>query len=58
MFKQHQKRGINIIYTLCILILLWISISSSIQRFACPQMTETELFIHIPHSFIGAWEYC
>jgi hypothetical protein len=46
-----------LIYTvagLCI----WISISSTIQRFKCPKMTETEIFLNIPNSIVCDWKSC
>lgn len=48
----------NIIYNVLVVTLLWIAISSFIQRFKCPSMTETELFLHIPKSVVCDWEYC
>lgn len=39
-----------------IIALLWIFISSSVQRFKCTDMTETQLFLHIPKAFICDWE--
>jgi capsular polysaccharide biosynthesis protein len=45
---------------LCILIitLLWCAISGIIQAFLCPSMTQTQLFLHIPKSFMGDWQHC
>jgi hypothetical protein len=38
--------------------LVWILISTSIQRWTCPKMTETELFFNIPNAFICNWKNC
>lgn len=38
-----------VILSIC---MVWTSISLTIQRFKCPTMTETELFLNIPKSFI------
>lgn len=46
------------LYAIIISVVFWIPVSTMIQRFLCPKMTETELFIHIPKSIIGDWEYC
>ena len=48
----------NIFNIILVMILLWVAISSIIQRFKCSEMTETQLFIHIPESFILNWKYC
>ena len=37
---------------------LWVSISSTIQRFKCAQLTGTEIFIRIPKSFMCDWVNC
>ena len=42
----------NILYYFCIVIFMWIAFSTSITRFKNKQMSETELFLHIPKSFI------
>lgn len=38
-----------------VMILFWIAISTIIQRLRCPAMTETELLLNLPNSFIGDW---
>jgi hypothetical protein len=38
--------------------LLWLATSSTIQRFKCKEMTETEIFLHIPKSFVCDWDNC
>ena len=48
----------KILKYIAIIILLWIAASSTIQRFKCHKMTETELFLHIPKSIIGQWDNC
>jgi hypothetical protein len=53
-----KEYSINTLYSLLVIISLWISISGFIQRFKCPSMTETELFLHIPKSVICDWEEC
>lgn len=49
---------IGISYTILVTILLWIAISSIIQAFKCPSMTQTQLFMHIPKSVICDWQDC
>lgn len=48
----------KVLYYLLIIFMLWIVFSSMIQRFKCPNMTETEIFLHIPKSVICDWEKC
>jgi hypothetical protein len=48
----------NVLYALLLLAILWVVLSTTIQRFKCPKMTETELFLRIPKSIIGNWESC
>jgi hypothetical protein len=49
---------IEIYIILFLMIILWTSVTCIIQRFKCPQMTETQLFINIPNSFMTNWKYC
>lgn len=53
--KRKLENSIAIILTLCI---IWIAISSTIQRFKCISLTETEILIRIPKSFILDWKNC
>jgi hypothetical protein len=46
------------IYGLVLSVLIWVGITCTIQRFKCPQMTETQLYLNIPHSFVCDWKYC
>lgn len=39
-------------------LILWVLISNTVQRFKCPTMTETELLLHIPKSFVCNWSEC
>ena len=36
----------------------WILISTTIQVLKCPKMTQTEIFLHIPKSFMCNWTEC
>jgi hypothetical protein len=45
----------ELISILLFTIVIWVSVSSLIQAFNCPNMTQTQLFLHIPKSFIGDW---
>ena len=53
-----MKRAKKIAQSALIAVLLWIAISSAIQRFACAKMTATEVFLRIPKSFVCDWEKC
>lgn len=48
----------KVFYYLFLIIILWIVVSSTVQRFKCPEMTETQLFLHIPNSFVCNWYQC
>ena len=51
--KEDCKHNIKLTFQIiCFIILLWISITSTICAFKNPEMTETQLFLHIPKSFI------
>lgn len=56
--KSLMHNLIIVFYLIMLGSVLWVGISSVIQRFKCPAMTETQLFLHIPKSFICEWEYC
>ena len=43
---------------LCVLALLWVVITTSIQRFKCTNMSETELFLMIPENFVLQFDRC
>jgi len=48
----------DILKIILICVSLWVSISSIIQAFKCHEMTQTELFLHIPESFVCDWKDC
>ena len=57
--KNYIKNNIsNALYFVLVAVFLWVAISSTIQRFKCTEMSETELFIHIPKSFVCDWQHC
>lgn len=49
---------INIIYLTMVVVFFWASVSTTIQSIKCPKITQTELFLHIPQSFICNWQQC
>ena len=50
---------INKLYkVLLILLIFWIFITSTIQRFKCIDMTEIEVLSRIPNSIILDWKEC
>jgi hypothetical protein len=63
-FKRSESsdapilRAIFRIYFVVGIIVAWIVISSSIQAFKCPEMTQTEQFLSIPKSFVMQWDEC
>lgn len=48
----------EVIYIVIVAALLWVAVSSTIQAFKCTSMTQTQLFLHVPKSFICDWENC
>ena len=48
----------NALHTIIAVMLLWIAVSGIIQRFKCPSMTETELFLNIPKYAVFNWKHC
>lgn len=49
------KIVISYIFTV---ITIWVAISTFVQAFKCPSMSQTELFINIPKSFVCDWNNC
>ena len=48
----------DILITVIIMLVSWIAITNVIQACKCPLMTQTELFIHIPKTFVCDWKEC
>ncbi len=48
----------NALYFVLVAVFLWVSISNTIQAFKCPKMSQTELFLNIPKSFVCDWQHC
>jgi len=58
--NKHKIKNyiVNIVQIVIVAVLLWVTISTMIQGFKCPQITGTQLFLHIPKSFVCDWQYC
>lgn len=57
--KKYIEGNIrNAIYFALGTVFFWAGISNVIQAFKCPEMSQTELFIHIPKSFVFDWKNC
>lgn len=56
-FKFTRKTTIAL-YAMLVAVFMWVAISSAIQRFKCAKLTETEIFIRIPNSFVCDWANC
>ena len=52
-----KRKSISIFYVVFMLIVVWVAVSSTIQRFKNPKLTETELLLRIPDSFMCNWLY-
>ncbi len=53
-----MKKYSHIPYMTIIAIVMWISITNTIQAFKCPEMTKTELVLRIPDSFKLNFQNC
>ncbi len=58
MIKYIKDNISNALYFVLVAVFLWVSISNIIQSFKCPKMTQTELLLHIPKSFVFDWQNC
>ena len=56
--NKIKDYAISMLYNVLAAVFLWVGITSTIQRFKCPSMTETELLLHIPNSFVCDWTHC
>jgi len=56
-FKFKENVAI-VVYAMVVALFMWVAISSTIQRFKCAKLTETEIFIRIPKSFVCDWANC
>lgn len=56
--SKLKYNAIYVLKTTIVIVLLWVAVSVFIQRFACTSMTDTEVFINIPRSFVGDWKQC
>lgn len=56
-FKIKNYARITL-YTVLVGVLMWVSVSTMIQALKCPDMTQTQLFLHIPKSFVCDWKHC
>ena len=56
---ENLKKDLKDLMLLILLIAsIWVSVTSIIQRFKCPNLSETELFVRIPKNFAMSWETC
>jgi hypothetical protein len=56
--KEVKDYTIKILYGILVSLFLWMSVTSTIQAFKCSGMTQTQLFLHIPKSFVCDWNNC
>jgi len=47
-----MKKRDKIIYSIVAILSLWIVITNIVMAFNNPEMTQTELFLHIPKTFL------
>lgn len=55
---RFKENAAIVVYAMLVAVCLWIGITSMIQRFKCVKLTETEIFLRIPKSFVCDWENC
>lgn len=56
--NNFKNKTIHTLYIFFAAVFLWVAVSNMIQAFKCPKMSQTELFLHIPKSFLCDWECC
>ncbi len=54
---SEDKSYKNIILCIITVVVLWLSITTTIQAFKCPSMTQTELFLNIPKTMVLNFKY-
>ena len=54
--KKKYSKITTIVWFILVFLLLWTGVTSIIARFKNPKLTETELFLRIPKSFILNFE--
>lgn len=47
-----MRKFIDILYYFLATICMWIALTSTVTRFKNTEMSETEIFLHIPQSFV------
>jgi len=50
--KETKNNISTLIIIIFMIAIMWVSLTTLIQRFSNPHLTETELFLNIPKSFI------
>jgi hypothetical protein len=55
---RFKENAAIVVYAMLVAVFMWVAISSTIQRFKCVKLTETEIFIRIPKSFVCDWANC
>ena len=55
---RFKENAAIVVYAMLVAVFMWVGISSTIQRFKCAKLTETEIFIRIPKSFVCDWANC
>ena len=55
---RFKENAAIVVYAMLVAVFMWVAISSTIQRFKCAKLTETEIFIRIPKSFVCDWANC
>ena len=55
---KMMKRLLKFITNILFISALWCAITCGIQAFKCPSLTETQLFLKIPNSFILDFVEC
>lgn len=56
--KEFKDYTIKILYGVLVSVFLWVFVTTTIQAFKCIGMTQTQLLLHIPKSFVCDWNNC
>ena len=55
---KPKSKSQKIILYLITIVLLWIVVTNFIQAIKCTKMTQIQLFLHLPKSFMLNFESC
>ena len=52
---KNNERLKSFLFGILLSLFMWVFVTNIIQTLKCPRMTQTELFLSIPNSFLLRW---